>query len=533
MRPLPTGLRYLTTALLLSAVLTLVAWRTGGDFFKVDGRYYGWNLGVTRVLLFVALTGLFYVLPRVLKRSQRIPRVVFASWVVYLGSWLVAVWPGIVMTDTQSLMATSQLGVVREWFSWMQSVFMIASLDLIPHVWLITVIQVLATAATMAYATQVLMVWRPNAGAAIAMNVVAALSVPVVVNAVLLSRDIFFALLHVVLALAVAETVTRRKHSTPGRIAAIAALTGFLSLYRGDGIVLLVVVPVLLMALRPSWQATLQGAAAFAAAALAFHVLLPAVLHVEDESRPYQLSLRVNPLGAVLRTDFYSLTKDRDLQQLSRVIDVSAVRDMYDPAEIPAFWANKWNAAASEADFEAFISTADRLLRENAATVLAGRVATFGSATGINRGQFTTPQLAYERRFEFVGPLLPGVRTSAPSRALYDAATGLIRRSAGYTGALSTRSALFWNFLPWLGLLVGCLLLWRRIPFIAVISVILLSRVPLVFLAAPAAQFKYYLSVMLGGVVVLGLLLALVPRQAIHRPALLHMRRRVRGRVTA
>jgi len=251
MRPLPTGLRRLATALLLSAVLTLVAWRTGGEFFKVDGRYYGWNLDVTRVLLFVALTALFYVLPRVLKRSQRIPRWVFAGWVVYLGIWLVAVWPGIVMTDTQSLTATSQLGVVREWFPWMHSVFMIAALDLIPHVWLITVIQVLATAATMAYATQVLMAWRPNAGAAIAMNVVAALSIPVVVNAVLLSRDIFFALLHVVLALAVAETVTSRKAPTSGRIAAIAALTGFLSLYRGDGIVLLVVVPVLLMALRP------------------------------------------------------------------------------------------------------------------------------------------------------------------------------------------------------------------------------------------------------------------------------------------
>lgn len=509
--------RRAAVAVLLAGAVTLLAWRTGG-WFQIDDAYYERNLTAVRVMFFVALAVLAYVLRDVVRRTSRLAWIIFAAWTAYLAVWLIALWPGIVMTDTHSGVANAQLGNIWEWFSWVHAAFLIAMMDLVPHVWALGVVQVLATAATMAYASQVLMEWRPSVPAVVAMNVIAALSVPIVVNAVLLSRDTAYTLIHVALALAVAQVVTRQRPLTPVRLAWIAAATGLLSVYRGDGIALLVVVPALLLVLRPARRAIVAGAAAFTGAALLFQVVLPLAFNVQDDSNRYQLSLRINPLGAVLRTDFWSPDKERDLAQLARVIDVEAVRQMHDPSEIPAFWENKWNQAATDEDFAAFRSVADRLLRENAVTVIANRIETFGAATGLARGQFTTPPVDLEHRFDFVG-VREGIRAEPPFPGLYEVAADVIRRTQGFTGAISTRSALFWNFLPWLAVLLVALALWRRAPFVAAFAAVIVCRVPLIFLFSPASQYKYYLAVHLGGIVALGLLLAAWQHQRSAAPA--------------
>jgi hypothetical protein len=511
MRGLHLSWRRGAIAVVLAGALTIVAWKTGG-WFDVHGGYYGRNLTAVRIMLFVALAVLAYVLPGVMRRTSRVAWIVFAAWTAYLAGWLLALWPGIVMTDTHSAVANARLGVIWEWFSWIHAAYVMALMDIVPHVWAMSVVQVLATAATMAYASHVLMAWRPSVPAVIALNVIAALSVAFVVNAVLLSRDTIYTLMQIALALAVAQVVTRQRPLTPVRLAWIAAVTGLLSVYRGDGLALLVVVPALLLVLRPRPTALAGGAAAFTVAAVLFHTLLPLAFNVEDDNHRYELSLRINPLGAVLRTDFWSTDKARDLQQLGRVIDVEAVRDMHDPSEIPAFWANKFNQAATDADYAAFRSVADRLLLENAVTVLANRVETFGAATGLARRQFTTPAVERERRFEFVS-MPDGIRAEPPFPGLYDAAAKVIRRTQGFSGAVSTRSALFWNFLPWLALLMVALAMWRRQPFIAAFAAVVVCRVPLVFLFSPASQYKYYLAVHLGGIVALGLFLAVVRRE--------------------
>lgn len=74
--------------------------------------------------------------------------------------------------------------------------------------------------------------------------------------------------------------------------------------------------------------------------------------------------------------------------------------------------------------------------------------------------------------------------------------------------------ALLWNLIPGLILLLGGLAAFRRSRFAAVIAFVVLCRVPLVFLLAPVAQFKYYYSVYLGGIVLLGFALAGLPKES-------------------
>jgi hypothetical protein len=505
----------------VAAAVVGVAWQTG-DWWQTGGA--NTNLTVARVLLFLTVLALVYALAPVIRRVSRPAWIVFGGWTLYGGLWLFAMWPGLVMTDTQDMVARTSYGVVYEWFSYLHSLINLAVLDIVPHVATFGVLQVLGTAALMAFASTIALEVRRSIPALVAMNVIAALSAPVVANTILYSRDTIFGLVHVALALYLARGLILRRRFTAGQVLGIAVVTSFLSAYRGDGIVLLVVVPALILVLRPPRAAIVRGAAVFAAAVVVFHVLLPATLEIQDEGHRYELSLKWNPLSAVLRSNFYSQTKEQDLRDLGRVIDVEGVKQTYNPAGIDGFWLNKWNQRASESDYKVFNSVASRLIRENAWTVLANRVETFGAAAGLGPGQFNVPPLGLdpypangvERRFWYLG-FRQGLVADSPWPALYRKGQAVLERTTPFTGTISTRSAVHWNFLPWMLVLIGTLLAWRRVPVEAVIAAVLLCRVPLVFVAAPAGQFKYYYSVHLGGILVLGLLLARVRRAHVAR----------------
>lgn len=488
----------------VAAAVTLVAWQTG-DWWDTGGASR--NLTVARVLIFGTVFGLAWAIVPLVRRSGRIARVVFVAWTAYLGLWLAAIWPGLIVPDTMEVVSRARLGVVYEWFSYLHSVINVMVLDLVPHVATFGVLQALGTAALMAFASSVLLEWRRSVPAVVAMNVVAALSAPVVANSLLYSRDTIYTLVQVALALYVARAVVLRRTLPPAGLAGIALAVGFLSVYRSDGIALLACVPLVLLLLRPSRRAAGLGAAAFAGAALLFHVVLPATMTLgEEDPHAYALSLRINPLGAVLNTDFNSPDKAADLAALGRVIDVEGVRQLHTPADIPAFWQNRWNRQASEADFAAFTSTADRLILENPRIVLRNRLEVFGTASGLGGGQFTLPYGELDAGHRWVPP--EGLAASPPSQELKDGAIRVAAYTSEYTGRVSLHSALHWNLLPWLLLLAGALAGFRRFPLQAVVAVVILCRVPLVFLFAPAAQYKYYYAVELGGIVVLGLLLA-------------------------
>jgi GtrA-like protein len=520
----------LAVATVVAGVVTVVAWRTG-DWW-VDG-YSGADLNRTfgRAFIFLAVWGLVYSLPSLIRRVDRAGWLVFAGWTAYLSLWLIGTWPGQIMTDTVDVVVNSRQGIVYEWFSYVHSLLNIAVLDLVPQVAAFGVLQVLGTASLMAFASVLLLRHGGPVWAVVAMNVVAALSAPVIVNTILYSRDTPYALLHVLLALWVAEVVVFRRALTGRGLVGIALLTGLLSVYRGDGLALLVTVPLLLLLLRPSRRALLGGAAAFGASILLFHAVLPWALSVKEQEPPfaYELSLLLNPLGQVLQTDFYSPNKDADLQTLGRVIDVGAAQRLSTPAEIPVYWDGHWNQAASEEDFEAFERVANRLIRDNLITVVAGRWRTFGATTGLAPGQFTGNAMPeVDERLTWVEDRT-AIRGSPPFTALYDVEADIIGRSATFGGLPASRAALFWNFLPSMLILIVAALGFRRFPFEAAFSVVILSRVPLIFAAAPAAQFKYYYAVYLGGIVAAGFLLGRLGRPAMERARkLVSSRRRVR-----
>jgi len=503
----------------------LAAWLTG-DWWV--GGYEGAarNLTVARVLLFLAALGVVYAAPAVLRKTSRVQRLAFAGWAAYLGLWLLGQWPGLVEPDTTDAVVNARQGVAYEWFSYLNSLLYLAVLDVVPHVAALGVLQVTAMAALLAYATSLVHARSRTRWPVVAFCALAALSSPLVTYTIHYSRDTVFAILHVLLALVVARAVVETGRLSRAGLLGIVALVGFLSAYRGDGPVLVVVVGLLLLSLRPGRRAVLAGAGAFAAALVLFHVALPATLAIRAENpHQYGLTLRVNPLGAVLQSDFFSQDRDADLAGLSRVLDVDRTRALQVPVDIPAYWdGTAWRREATEADWQAFEAAGDRLLVDNLPTVVGNRVANFAASAGLGPGGWRGPEYIYDLPADRVRkerPLDPGVlaalTATPPVQRLYTVQEDLLHSTSTYVGAGLSGAFLHWNLLPWLAVLIAALLRFRRWRFEAVVAVILLSRVPLVIAVAPIAQFKYYNSVHLGGLVVLALLLARVRREHLRR----------------
>ena len=518
-------------ALLVATAVTVVAWTTG-DWWAINREFGGErNLTIARILLFAGVFGATLGVRELWRRSSRLARLAFAGWTGYLGFWLFGQWPGLVEPDTIDMFRNAQEGIVYEWFSYLSALIHLAVLDVVPHVGIFGVLQVLGMAALLAYVTALIAERSESRVPPAIFVALGVLSSPLVVYTIHFSRDTWFAMLHVVLALLVARAVAERRGLSRGGLVAIAALAGFLSAYRGDGPVVLITVAAVLLALRPPRRTLIAGAAVFAASVALFHVVLPAAVLVKPVNpHYYELTLQLNPLGAVLQSDFASENRERDLAGLRRVLDPDKVREIQTPVNIPAFWtAGIWRWDASEADWQAYGDATDRLFKENAPTVLANRLTNFAASSGLQAGAYRGPEYIYVdwadrvTSMQEMNPvLLDSLTAEPPVQRLYMAQEKVIHATSDFKGVRPAGAALHWNLLPWLGVLLAAMLAFRRARFEAIVAVIILSRVPLVFLVAPIAQFKYYNSVHLGGLVVVGLLLTRVRKEHLARliPAL-------------
>ena len=526
----------------VALLLTVFAWRTA-PWWTLDAANGGQrNLWVARIALFVVATALLrgfaLVAPR-LTRAHWILLGANAAW--WLGWWLLN-WPAMPMSDTGRTLFEARSGVVSQWFSWPYSLANIALTDVWPRASLIGALQALLMAGVMTYAADVM---RRRSGGAwwpgVATCVVVAVLPATLATTVLLSRDQWFGVAHVLLALLVYDAMTLRTSDRRAWGISIALLACVLSVLRGDGIVLLFVPLVVgVIAYRRGRR---QLAKATAVSLLAGIVLLfavgPRAVDQLDEVRRYELSLRISPLAELLARDLHSrereippaervsgdvytetiVTEDRAraFNDLRRVIVPERVAQEWSSIDIPAFWYQAWSneGLADDASWRRFKSAADQLLLDNAVAVIAQRVRTFGAAAGVAPFGFRpTPQAlpagaTKDVRYPSVCPVgCPAITAMPPLPGPMRTIAPKLEATTRYDGVQLSGSFLWWNAIPAFLLLILVLFIRGPLGPEAGFAAILLLRTPLVFLAAPAAQFKYYYSVYLGGIIMLGLVIA-------------------------
>lgn len=502
------------------AVVAFVACVGTAGFFDVQAPGSMRNVVIARLVLLAALFGLALWLPPVLRRVTRLGWVAFAGFAAWLGFWLLGQWPGLVERDAASAVADAHHGVINEWFSYLHPLLHMAVLEVVPHLGFVAVLQVVGAAAFFAYVATWIhersrSLWPVGVFAVLVVG-----SIPVAVFTIDFTRDTIFSYLQMALAVYVARVVVERRRLSRTAFLGIAAITGFLAVYRSEGLVLVLVVPIVIfLALSPPRRVALAGAGVFAAAVVAFAVVLPATL-VVSTAAPFfagqsvkdmqSLLLRANALGAVLSSEFETDDRDRDLAQLGRVLDLPLFLSLQRPNNV-AIWAGGFRGGDAD-DWEAFRTTSNRLLRDNLATVIASRVDGFARVLGLGQAEYYGPESippTVHRGWPEFGPrVLAASSAEPPIVRLYFAQRRFLAPTIDYRGLTLSGTSLFWNLIPSLTVLIGALTLARRAPAEAAIGAIVLARLAAQVLLAPVPRWQYYDALLLGGLAVMGLLLA-------------------------
>lgn len=511
----------LSVAVLFVAIL---ATYYGADWWKLNDApgWPGSKLMLLRVCaaLLVALSAatLIHWLARCGKRG----RLFFAAWLLGAVLLYAAVWPGYLMSDSVSALAYGLAFPFNLWLGFFTPFYTSAVLQLVPHIAALTAVQLLGAAAVLAYASETIAAITGKIVYALVFAACVVFSPALVYNLGLQARDTLFSLLVLWLAVFVVRIAHPGQASRSllllgGAIAGLAA-----GIRSGDGwLVLLPLVAIVLWLVRERRRAVMFLGSATVAVAV-FVLALPAQLGHQDDAFAYKVANTVNPLGYVMQSKF-ATDQRGNLSGIAKVVNVEQIRTLQTPYEIPAWWSGGLMLDSATAEQRAaYVGHVTGYLRENIGIFVAGRVHTFAGASGLSPGGFKVDDLyAAHWPTDWVAPTKYNVDLAAgrPFPALSGAAKSWFDNSVRFDPALTSGSAVFWNVLPWIALLLAVICFGPRMPGLRLAALLVFARVPVVFLTAPASQFKYYLPVVLSGGFILALALArLFQRQQV-RPA--------------
>lgn len=437
--------------------------------------------------------------------------VFFGIGSAWFGFWLLGLWPGFYMTDSYGTLWSMYSLSFDNWFSALHPLLYLALYQLLPNAVVVPIFQVVLTSLVFAYALAGLRRFGLSRLLTLLLMIALLANVPVIALTLLVTRDTVFSVVLLFFALWLFFRIAERERPfTLRELFFCAGLIVFLAIYRGDGIALLPAVP--LLARLNSRISTARAAGLAMGTLLLLQLVKPALLKVlaipDDQKIAYSVSLMMNPLGYLLQNDYATATPEQDRKVLGMLIDVDKVKKVSIPYEIPAFWSGYWKPVP-EVAFSRVRALYGRMIMDNKALFLANRLICFSASTGMRPYGFTYCDMARDAKhaphFDAVyneplhGTLFP---------SLYRRQSGLIASASAFTGLHPEGKFLHWNFLPELALALLALALFPWFPATASASLMVLSRVPLVFLAAPAGQFKYYYSLYLFGLFVIFLLLA-------------------------
>lgn len=435
-------------------------------------------------------------------------RLVFLAWLTAAAALFAIIWPGYLMSDSVAALKYSLEFPFDLWLGFATPFFNSAVLQLVPHVWALTACQLLLVAAVLAYASETIMALTGRRLYALVFAAIIVSSPALVYNFGLQARDTLFSLASLWLVAFVAN-LGQRRGVRPAVLLFAGMISGLAATIRGmDGwFVLLPLLAIVPWLVRDKALAWMYAGAAFGTLLL-FAYVLPANLGRSSDAFRYAVANTVNPLGYILQNKF-STDYGSNLADIDKVVAVDKIRNEQTPYEIPAWWSGGLIrpdvAPEQQAAYTGHVSA---YLRENMALFLASRMHTFSAATGLNENGFKMDDM-YQSNWpsHWVPPAHYHVDLAAgrPFPGMFSRLKTWFDDSARFDPRFVSGSAVFWNILPWVALLL-LVMLGRQHPLALRLAIlVVVARLPVVFLGAPASQFKYYLPVMLCGAFVLPL----------------------------
>jgi len=413
-----------------------------------------------------------------------------------VGVALLGYWPGLMSGDVFAALYPVNNFVLSEWWSALYSLYLLTLRQIAPGIGLIALVQAAGVTLFVTFACSVPRSYGVNPWVGRVLLALFLLNPTNLAEIFVIHRDPLFSWIHVACALFIPwYRICRRSDPSPSvRLIALYSLTIVVAArLRFDALVVIPVVPFLLVHCC-GWnrKAVIRFSLFCALFWAMLFKLFPLLAKVEPIRSEYALTAISNPLSEYIHRGY--VTKTEDVAALSRVYHYDQVVARYDRYDIPWFHTGgvkwfypvKYNSDVYRLYF--------RLVAAHPTVFLENRMRIFAAMNGLVR-------------IDWAIGVFDGLRASGPGYAKARRDHGLSRkilwprlhkgltqfRNRVRVGPSFFTTLFCSNLLPLL-LMAFSLLFFRTVPGCAGASIILLSRLVVVFLLAPAAYRQYVLS---------------------------------------
>ena len=415
----------------------------------------------------------------------------FSIAFVIFSIWLLAQWPGFLNYDTFVNWENASKDIFDDWPSYLYMVYLNLLMRVLPSIGYLGLFHIFWV--SLGAASCFHFFWREGAPRWLLVvcfaNFVIAPINPVM--NIYYTRDSPFSWLHSGLAIAIGflfyiQSKNKRSIGAAGLVL-IAVATAVLLRLRSDAILLLALVPLFVFCIFrvDRRQATIFLSGLLASLLLVF-VGLPRALGVEKPGPIYTLTALLNPLAFIVSQDYRSDDKDEDRKVINKVIDFQRLINERSDYEIPAFH-NGAVKVFSEQEWSDFKPLVFRIFATNPGLFLENRWRMFEALIGLHDCIYFTDDL--NARYPFAEQMAKkfGIKKEPWSSSLFD----LTYQATFKLMAENPQRIFFATMIFPLMIIFASLVFFRRFPASAMAAAIIFCRLPVVFLFAPAPQFRY------------------------------------------
>ncbi len=453
---------------------------------------------------------------------------IIAWFLIWYGFWLIIYYPGSYTPDTLDAIRQISYMKINDWFSFLHPLTYLFLYQFYPDIISIGIAQILLCSFVFA---DIISYFYANFKISNKFKILLFSAFVIFISTIssviyynfFYMRDIPFSIIHLYFAFYVFKICmdSGKTPLTQHQIISLLGLSFVLSLYRGEGWIIMIVAFIALFIYGKMNLKSLSKLLLFSCVSLfVLNNSLPNLLKFHFTSKEeYNLTLVAYPLGFILREgkNYISSNYEEDKEILSKIVDVEGIQKHTNSYEITVFQheGNYWKREASKEDWQQFYKRASKIFLDNPHLFLAARTANFISqlfifdkrAEKINdtgRFDLTVDECIKQKKENkwcnlYCDNVMLGILKMLPQ-------CDSTKEACGYAPLMILEKFNFqwhWNSVFALVISIVVLCLYKYLPISAIAASIILSRIPLVFLTAPYAFFRYVYSLYLFGLFVL------------------------------
>jgi len=498
-------------------------------FIKIVLFVFGFWLSTVIQNTFVKIRSMQKEYGKIVLTVRQKSFIIIMCWfLIWYGFWLVIYHPGSYTPDTLDAIRQISYMKINDWFSFLHPLTYLFLYQFYPDIISIGIAQILLCSIVFADIISFLYThFRIRNKLKIVLYICFVIFITTISSIIYYNffymRDIPFSIIHLYFAFYVFKICVESEKSplTQHQATSILSIGLLLSLYRGEGWVITVVAFIALFFYgKMNLKSFSKLFLFFCVSLFVLNNSLPKLLKFHFTSKEeYNLTLVAYPLGFILREgkNYISSNYEEDKEILSKVVDIEGIQKHTNSYEITVFQheGNYWKRDASKEDWQQFYRRALKIFIENPHLFLAARMANFTSQLFIfdkraektnDTGRFdlTVNECTNHKKENkwcnlYCDSIMLSILKMLPQ-------CDSSKETCGYAPLMILEKFNFqwhWNSVFALLASIFVLCLYKYFPVSAIASSIILSRIPLVFLTAPYAFFRYVYSLFLFGLFVL------------------------------